>query len=120
MANNEPFLNEEIMAPFLVLLLGKLTGWNLPTGGGGDPTYLTGAQTEALAAEGVSLLARYLPQEAAKGVTSAVEHLARPRHGNREQALLHMGALGGVLPSHPGAPPGCCVSEPGRGLVCVR
>ena len=42
---NEQLINERIVAPFLVLLLGKLTGWNLPIGGGGDPVYLTAAQT---------------------------------------------------------------------------
>jgi hypothetical protein len=120
MTGSERF-NEEILAPFLVLLLGKLTNWGDVIGGGGNQ-YLTGAQAEALAVEGVSLLARYLPREVAQTVTSAVEQLARPRHESREQALLQVGALGGVIPDggDPGSPPGCCVFEPGRGLVCVR
>ncbi|GGA35705.1 hypothetical protein [Dyella nitratireducens] len=41
---------EQLLAPYLVLLLGKLTGWNYPTGDGGDP------------------------------VTSAIERLPRPEY----------------------------------------
>ena len=40
------------------------------SGGGGDPRFLTEEQTKALAVEGVSLLARYLPQEAARQVAA--------------------------------------------------
>jgi hypothetical protein len=126
MSDSDMFLLEPILAPLLVLLLERLLNFgDVPRGGGegpGEPTYLTGPQTEALAAEGVSLLARYLPREAAQRVTSADKHLARPHHGSREQALLRLGALGAVVPhsGSPGNPPGCCVFEPGRGLVCVR
>lgn len=123
MTDYEKFLDETILAPFLLLLILKLTHYTGPTDGGGDPTYLTGAQAEALAVEGVELLARYLPEETAQRVTSAVEHLTHPRHRSREQMLLRVGALGGVVLPHsggPDSPPGCCVFEPGRGLVCVR
>jgi ParB-like chromosome segregation protein Spo0J len=51
-----------------------------------------------------------------------VEHLARPPHERREEALLRLGALGAVDPGvgDPDRPPGCCVFWPGRGLICVR
>jgi hypothetical protein len=117
------FLEEEIWASFMVLVIGKLVRWgDIPIGGGGqgDPHYLTGAQAEALAAEGIRLLARYLPQEAAEEVTATIKPLARaPHHHNREQALVQVGALGGLLVGGDD-PPGCCVFEPDRGLVCVR
>lgn len=121
MPNNE----EQLIAPYLVLLLGKLTGWNYPVGdGGGDPVYLTGEQKAALAVEGISLLTTYLPAEAAKQVTSAIERLPRPQHTHRdhEATLMRIGALGGVLPSvkhNPNSPPGCCFMENGH-LVCVN
>jgi hypothetical protein len=120
MPDSDKFL-EAIAAPFMVALLARLLNHGDVTGGGGDPTFLTAQQTEALAAEGVSLLARYLPQEAARQVASAVEHLARPHYEMRE-ALLQLGALGAVVPERgdPNSPPGCCVFEPGRGLICVR
>ena len=56
-------LQDEILAPFLVLLIGRLLNWADVPRGGGDPQFLTAAQTEALAAEGISLLSRYLRQE---------------------------------------------------------
>ena len=115
-------LEEDILAPFLVLLIGKLTGWNQPAPGGGDPVYLTGEEAAALAAEGIGLLAGYLPKAAAQQVTAAVEHLHRAKHGSRERALMNIGRLGGVIPvvsaGSDGAP-GCCVEENGH-LVCVR
>jgi hypothetical protein len=119
MTDSETFLIE---AQFLVLILARLLKFTDVPHGGGDPTFLTAAQTEALAAEGVRLLGRYLPQEAARQVASAVEHLARPPHERREEALLRLGALGAVDPGvvDPDRPPGCCVFWPGRGLICVR
>jgi hypothetical protein len=44
-------LQDEILAPFLVLLIGRLLNWADVPRGGGDPQFLTAAQTEALAAE---------------------------------------------------------------------
>jgi hypothetical protein len=113
-------VQEEILAPFLVLLIGRLLNWADVPRGGGDPQFLTGAQTEALAAHGISLLARYLPQEAAKRVTTAVEPLARAPNPSYEQVLLHIGAGGGVVISDGGGGGGggCCVLEQ-RGYVCV-
>jgi hypothetical protein len=120
MSPKEQLAQEELLAPFLVLLIGKLTGWTQPTHIGGDPTYLTGEQTAALAAEGIDLLASFLPQEAAQRVTSAVERLPRPPRGTREERLLSVGALGGVIHSAGGdGAPGCCVEINGH-LFCVR
>jgi hypothetical protein len=135
---------EELLAPFLVLLIGKLTGWNEPTGGGGDPVYLTAEQTAALAAEGINLLAPYLPQETSQRVKSAiaaafdgtaggpptgggahgpgrVERIARLPQGSTEQMLLNIGKMGWptVFRSAGGDGPGCCVGTQ-HGLVCVR
>jgi hypothetical protein len=56
-------LQDEILAPFLMLLIGRRLNWADVPRGGGDPQFLTVAQTEALAAEGISLLSRYLRQE---------------------------------------------------------
>jgi hypothetical protein len=115
-------LQEEAIAPFLVLLIGKLLNWADVPKGGGDPLFLTGAQAEALAAEGIKVLTRYLPPEAAKAVTTAVAPHARASHRNQRQALMRVGALGGVLPKVVGSPenpPGCCVYEGGQ-LICVR
>ena len=118
MTDSDKFLIE---APFMVALLAKLFKYVDVPRGGGDPTFLTAVQTEALAAEGVRLLARYLPQEAARQVASAVEHIARLPHESREQALLRLGALGAVLPDDPdpNSGPRCCVFLPGKGLICV-
>jgi len=114
---------DELMAQFLVLLIGKLTGWNAPIGGGGDPVYLTGEQTQSLAAEGISLLTTFLPAEAAQKVAAAIERVPRHPHATHEQKLLRVGSLGGVIPSvHGGVggeAPGCCVEINGH-LVCVR
>jgi hypothetical protein len=116
-----PRPQEEMIASFLVLLIGRLLNWADVPKGGGDPQFLTAEQTEALAAQGISLLARYLPPETAKGVTTAVERHAHRRHHSLEEAFLHVGALGGIVSvGSPDGPPGCCVFEPGRGLVCVR
>jgi hypothetical protein len=121
MTHSDKFLIE---APFLVALLARLFKYGDVPRGGGDPTptFLTAVETEVLAAEGVRLLARYLPQEAARQVASAVEHIARPRHESREHALLRLGALGAVVPddNDPNSAPGCCVWYPGKGLICAR
>lgn len=112
---------EELIAPFLVLLIGELTGWNEPIGGG-DPVYLTAEQTAALAGEGIRLLATYLPKEAAQRVTSAIEGVRHSPRGRTEQMLLTMGKLGATIPNlhgPSGGPPGCCVRIGGR-LVCVK
>jgi hypothetical protein len=113
---------EQQTASFLVLLVGKLTGWNAPVGGRGDPVYLTQEQTGALAAQGIGLLTSFLPAEAAKGVNSAIAGLPRPPHASHEERLLRAGAVGGSIVSvgDSNNPPGCCVEWPGQGLVCVR
>ena len=118
--------NEQLLANFLVLLIGKLTGWNAPIGGGGDPVFLTADESAAFAAEGISLLASRLPKEAAEKVSAAIERLPRPKHqGTAEDRLVSVGGLGGTIPStgshggNLGGPPGCCVHINGR-LVCVR
>ena len=118
MTDSDKFLIE---APFLVAVLAKLFKYADVPHGGGDPTFLTAAQSEALAAEGVRLLARYLPQEAARQVASAVEHITRLPHESREQTLLHLGAFGAVVPADPdpNSAPRCCVYYPGRRLICV-
>lgn len=113
---------EQMLASYFVLLMGRLTGWNYPTGDGGDPVYLTGEQKTAIAAEGIHLLASYLPKAAAEQVTAAIERL--PRNGghiNHDEMLMRIGALGGVVHSvhSAGNPPGCCVWEQGH-LVCVN
>jgi hypothetical protein len=135
---------DELLAPFLLLLIGKLTGWTEPTSIGGDPVYLTGEQTASLAAEGISLLAPFLSEETSQRVTSAiaaafdgtaggpptgggahgpgrVERIARLPQGSREQMLLNIGKLGWptVFHSGGGEGPGCCVGTQ-HGLVCVR
>jgi hypothetical protein len=61
-------------------LVGELTGWNAPVGGG-DPVYLTSEQTELLAAEGVRLLTSFLPGKVAKRVISAVSEIPRQTAG---------------------------------------
>jgi hypothetical protein len=114
---------EEMLGSFLVLIIGNILNWADVPKGGGDPLFLTSPQAEAFAAEGISLLARYLPPEAAKVVTTAVAPHARKPQRDHQQALLRVGAFGGHLPTvggRPGGPPGCCVFEPGRGMICVN
>lgn len=114
---------EQMLASYFVLLMGRLTGWNYPTDGGGDPVYLTGEEKAAIAVEGIHLLSSYLPKAAAEQVTEAIKRL--PRNGkdiNHDEMLMRIGALGGVIPSlhhTAGNPPGCCVWEQGH-LVCVN
>lgn len=113
---------EQILASYFVLLMGRLTGWNYPNGGGGDPVYLTGEEKASIAAEGIHLLASYLPKTAGEQVTAAIERLPRNgKHINHDEMLMRIGAHGGVVPSvHTvGNPPGCCVWEQGH-LVCVN
>jgi hypothetical protein len=116
MLNND----EELLASYLVLLLGRLTDWNAPNGGG-DPVYLTASDKTKLAVEGMHLLASYLPAATAEQITSAMRDLPRAHHHNHDEMLMRIGALGGIIPvGHtPGAPPGCCVMEQGR-LFCVN
>jgi hypothetical protein len=113
--------DEEMLASYLVLLIGRLTDWNAPNGGGGDPVYLTAADKAKLAVEGIQLLATCLPAAAAQQVTSALRDLPRAQQHNHDEMLMRLGALGGIIPvGHtPGAPPGCCVMEQGR-LFCVN
>ena len=115
-------VQEEMLGSFLVLIIGKTFNWADVPRGGGDPLFLTAPQAEAFAAEGIGLLARYLSPEAAKVVTTAVERHAPKPQRDHKQAFLHVGSLGGFIPQVVGSdgPPGCCVSEPGRGIVCVR
>jgi hypothetical protein len=115
-------MEEEALAPLLVLLIGKLTGWNAPVGSGGDPSYLTSEQSAELATEGISALSRFLPQETALQVTAAIERLPRAKHGSREERLLQMAEIGSVIlapGSDPNGPPGCCIPMNGH-LICVR
>lgn len=114
-------LDARAIAPMLVLILGKLTGWNLPVPKGGDPVYLTGEQSAALAAEGIRLLSPYLGDEAHGRVSAVVERFSRTASITDEEKLVGLGSLGGFIPSthNPNEPPGCCVVINGR-LVCVR
>jgi hypothetical protein len=110
---------ELLIAQFLVLIIGKLTGWNAPTPKGGDPVYLNADQASALAVSGISLLASFLPQQSAQQVEAAVERLPRHHHAAVEDMLLSVGRLGGVRPPSVDGPPGCCFEMNGH-LVCVR
>jgi len=112
---------QEFLAQFLLLLVAKLTGWDEPVKSDGDPLYLTEQQKAALAVEGISLLAPYLPQEAAQQVASATERLPHRPRGRPENMMLSAGSLGGVLPSthNPNNPPGCCIMIRGQ-LVCCN
>jgi len=114
-------LDQRAIAPMLVLILGKLTGWNFPVPKGGDPVYLTAEQATALAAEGIRLLSPYLGEEAHGRVSTAVEKFSRPTSVTDEEKLVNLGGLGGIIPSthNPGGAPGCCVMINGH-LVCVR
>jgi len=114
-------IEEQLEASWFVLMMGRLTGWNFPVGGGGDPVYLTGEQAAVLAAEGVRLLATFLPAAAAEQVTAAVAPMKREKKGSREERLMRLGNLGAVIPTVgvPGDAPGCCV-ESGGHLICIR
>ena len=112
--------DEELLASYLVLLIGRLTNWNAPNGGG-DPVYLTADDKAMLAVEGIQLLASYLPGNTAQQVTSAIRDLPCAQQHNHDEMLMRIGSLGGIIPvgRTPGAPPGCCVMEQGR-LFCVN
>jgi len=111
---------DEILASFLLVSIGRLTGWNATTSG--DPVYLTAEEAVSLATEGISLLSHFLPRDATRQISTAIERLPHAKRGTRDQILLEVGRSGGVLPapgSNPEGPPGCCVWINGR-LVCVR
>jgi hypothetical protein len=135
---------EQLLAPFLVLLIGKLTGFNPPPTGGGDPVFLTDDQAAAVAAEGIGLLAPYLPQEAAQRITSTIAAvfdgtaggsstgggaqgsgrvgtIPRLQFASTDQILLNMGEIDHptIVPEDREEGPGCCVGSQ-HGLVCVR
>lgn len=83
--------------------------------------YLNHEQTEVLATEGIGLLASFLPEDAAKEVTTAIRSLRREPHASHDERLVRAGSIGGtIVIGNPSDPPGCCVEWPGRGLVCVR
>lgn len=108
---------EYAIAPFLVLLIGKLTKWTIPIGGG-DPVYLNGKEAGALAAEGIAALTMYLPEDVAKSVVSALGgQSSAPRE--RMESKLSLTPESVVFVGSPGDAPGCCVKE-GNRLICVR
>ncbi len=114
------------IAPYLVLLMGKLTKWNWPVGGGGggDPVYLSAEATEALAAQGISALSAYLDEEIAGKVNAALEQRRSPAKASARTEELNLSRARQPVvfvppPESADGPPGCCVEENGR-LVCVR
>jgi hypothetical protein len=112
---------ERAIESYLLLILGKLTGWNWPVGGNGpgDPVYLKAEQQAELAAEGIRKLASFLPAEAAQKALAAVERFPRGEQPAAEELMLNVGSLGGSLHHGSGGAPGCCVMINGH-LVCVR
>jgi len=112
---------ERAIESYLLLILGKLTGWNWPVGGNGpgDPVYLKAEQEAELAAEGIRRLASFLPAEAAQKAMAAVERFPRGQQPEAEELMLNVGSLGGSLHHGAGGAPGCCVMINGH-LVCVR
>jgi hypothetical protein len=106
---------EELLAPYLVLLIGRLTGWNAPPWRrrGADPVYLTADEKAQLAAEGIYLWASCLPGAVAQQVTPAIQDLPRAGHPDHDDMMMRIGALGGIFSAGhaPGAPLGCCVLE---------
>ncbi|MGD0649403.1 MAG: hypothetical protein ABR971_15570 [Acidobacteriaceae bacterium] len=110
---------ERAIADFFTLLIGRLTKWNAPVQGGGDPVYLNAEQSAELAVAGIRMLSPLLPAEAAKKIEAAVEKYPRHHHAGVEEAMLSIGSLGGVIHHGTSGPPGCCVMINGR-LVCTR
>lgn len=112
---------ERAIESYLLLILGKLTGWNWPVGGNGpgDPVYLKAEQEAELAAEGIRRLASFLPAEAAQKAMAAVERFPRGQQPEAEELMLNVGSLGGSIHHGSGGAPGCCVMINGH-LVCVR
>jgi len=113
---------ERAIENYLLLILGKLTGWNWPVGGNGpgDPVYLKAEQQAELAAEGIRRLASFLPAEAGNQAIAAVERFPKVQQPAPEELMLNVGSLGGSLHhGTSGGAPGCCVMINGH-LVCVR
>jgi len=112
---------ERAIENWLLLILGKLTGYNFPVHGDGpgDPVYLKAEQAAQLAAEGIRKLSVFLPGEAAQKAVAAVEALPRIQQPAAEEVMLNVGSLGGVVHHGSGGAPGCCVMINGH-LVCVR
>jgi len=113
---------ERAIESYLLLILGKLTGWSWPVGGNGpgDPVYLKAEQQAELAAEGIRKLASFLPAEAAQKAMAAVERFPRgQQQTDVEELMLNVGSLGGSIHHGSGGAPGCCVMINGH-LVCVR
>jgi hypothetical protein len=110
---------ERAIADFFTLLIGKLTKWNAPGQGGGDPVYLTPEQSAELAVAGIRMLTPLLPAEEAKKIEAVVEKHPRREHVSVEEALVTVGSLGGIIHHGNSGPPGCCVWMNGH-LVCTR
>jgi hypothetical protein len=112
---------ERTIADFFTLLIGKLTNWNFPVHGEGpgDPVYLNAEQSAELAVAGIRMLTPLLPAEAAQKIEAAVEKYPRRHQTNVEEALIHVGNLGGIIHQGNSGPPGCCVMINGH-LVCTR
>lgn len=113
---------ERAIENWLLLILGKLTGYNFPHGGegpGDPPVYLSASQAAELAAEGIRKLSAFLPSEAAQKAVAAVQGFPTPQPPAAEEVMMHVGSLGGTLHYGSGGAPGCCVMINGH-LVCVR
>jgi hypothetical protein len=114
-------LTQRAIADYLTLLIGKLTNWNFPIHGEGpgDPEYLKAEQTAELAAAGIRILTRQLPQETARKIEAALEKYPQGQQADVEEMLVNVGSLGGVIHHGTSGPPGCCVMINGH-LVCIR
>jgi hypothetical protein len=109
---------ERAIADFITLLILKLTNYQPPVGGG-DPVYLNAEQTAELAVAGIRMLAPLLPPEAAQKIDAAIEKYPHQNQAHPEEAMIHIGSLGGVIHRGASGPPGCCVMINGH-LVCAR
>jgi hypothetical protein len=116
--------DDNLIASSLVLLVSRLIGSNEPTDSESGAKYLTNEQTQALATEGISLLASLLPDEANRRITSVLERLPRAAHGTREEMLMNAGSIGARLvkgvgvPGDPFVP--VCMLRPGGGWICFN